>query len=165
MKNNFVFNFIQIIFTLVGSGMLIAGYSTPVDSLTDDGYLLNNFFYMMGGFFIVWPILLFGTIRFFFRRMAKKIEDLKLNGIKGKARVLSMRNTNVRINHVRQMVLELEITTDFGDKFQASYKECIEPIYYSIIRPDSDLMVYVDATNQKNIHVDFEETWEKLASK
>lgn len=162
MKNNFVFNLIQVIFTLVGAGMITAGYLAAPGSLTDDGYALNYFFYIMGAFFIVWPIVLFGAIRYYYRRAAQKIAWLKENGIKGKARVLHMRRTNLTVNHIPQVVLDLIITTSLGEKFPASYKKCIDPIYYSLIRPDADLTVYVDPANRKSLYVDLEEAWERL---
>ena len=165
MKKNFVFNLIQAIFTLVGIGFLVGGYNVPQGALTDDGFALDKFFYGMGAFFIIWPLLLFGVIRYFFKRSAQKVEFLKTNGIKGKARVLKMERTNLRINHVQQIILDLDIKTDLGEKLQASYKKCIDPIYYSLIRPDADLPVYIDPNNKKNVYVDFEEAWSKSAMK
>lgn len=163
MKKYFVFNLLQIIFSLVGAGMLIAGYFAAPGSLTDDGYPLNYFFYGMGAFFIIWPIILFGAIKFFYSRSAQRITYLKEHGIKGKARVLHMRRTNLTINHVPQMVLDLNITTDLGEQLQASYKKCIEPMYYSLIRPDAELPVYVDPADKRKVYVDLEEAWSKLA--
>ncbi|MES2777652.1 MAG: hypothetical protein V4722_25970 [Bacteroidota bacterium] len=164
MKNNFVFNLLQVIFTLVGVGMLVAGYFAAPGSLTDDGFALNKFFYAMGGFFIVWPIILFGTIKYFYRRAAQKVADLKANGIKGKARVLQMRRTNLTVNRIPQVILDLDIKTSLGEQFPASYKKCIDPIYYSLIRPDLDLTVYVDPNNHKSLYVDFEEAWARMGS-
>ena len=163
MKKNVVFNLIQAIFSIVGIGFLVAGYNVPAGSLTDDGFALDKFFYSMGAFFIIWPLLLFAVIKFFLRRSAQKIEDLKANGIRGKARVVKMQRTNLRINHVQQMVLDLDIKTDLGEKLQASYKKCIDPVYYSLIRPDADLPVYIDPNNKKNVYVDFEEAWARSA--
>lgn len=161
MKNNFVLNLIQGIFTLVGAGMLIAGYNASPGSLTDDGFPLDKFFYGMGAFFIIWPIILFGFIKYFYRRSAEKIEHLINNGIKGKARVLQMHRTGVSINRVPQVILDLDIKTDLGEKLQVSYKKCVEPIYYSLIRPDVDLPVYIDPNNKKSVHIDFQEAWMK----
>jgi hypothetical protein len=165
VKSNFVFNLIQGIFTLAGAGMIIGGYFAAPGSLTDDGFPLDRFLYLMGGFFILWPLLLFGTIKYFMRRAAVNIQQLKDQGIKGKARVLHMRRTNVTINNIPQVVLDLSITTSLGQKFETAYKKCIDPIYYSLIRPDADLPVYVDPNNQKKIYVDFEEAWAKAGEK
>jgi hypothetical protein len=164
MKNIFVINPLQIIFILVGAGMLIAGYFAAPGSLTDDGYPLNIFFYCMGGFFIIFPLILFGLINRSANRSAEKIAYLKEHGIKGKARVLHMRRTGLTINDVPQVVLDLNITTDLGEQFPGSYKKCIDPIYYSLIRPDADLIVYVDPANKEKVFVDFEEAWAKLAN-
>ena len=42
MKNTFVLNLIQIIFTLVGLGLIAGGYFASPGSLTDDGFPLNT---------------------------------------------------------------------------------------------------------------------------
>ena len=120
MKNNFVFNLLQIIFTLVGVGLLAAGYFAKPNSLTDDGFPLNKFLYAMGAFFIVWPIILFGTIKYFYRRAAAKIAYLREQGIKGTARILGMHRTNITINNIPQMVLDLAVKTNLGEQFQTS---------------------------------------------
>jgi len=164
MRKNFVFNLVQGIFTVVGIGFIVAGYNVPDGSLTDDGFALDKFFYAMGAFFIIWPVILFGTIKYFIKRSVQKIDDLKANGIKGKARVLKMERTNLRINHVQQVILELDIKTDMGEKLRASYKKCVDPIYYSLIRPDADLPVYIDPNNKQNVYIDFEEAWSKAAT-
>lgn len=164
MKNIFS-NPLQIIFTLVGAGMLIAGYFAAPGSLTDDGYPLNIFFYCMGGFFIVFPMILFGILSRSANRAAEEIAYLKEHGLKGKARVLHMRRTGLTVNDVPQVVLDLNITTDLGEQFSASYKKCIDPIYYSLIRPDADLIVYADPANKEKVYVDFEEAWAKLANR
>lgn len=163
MKKNIASIIVPVVFTIVGLGFLIAGFTADPSALTDDGYKLSSFFYVMGSFFIVWPIVIFGGIIFFYRRAAAKVEDLKANGIKGKARVLSMRNTGVRINHVPQVILELDVTTEMGEKLQVNYKKCIEQMYYSILRPDVDLIVLVDPNNKQKVHVDFDATWRKMA--
>ncbi len=164
-RSNLVFNLLQIIFTLVGAGMLVAGYFSAPGSLTGDGYPLNYFFYGMGTFFIVWPIILFGTIKFFYRRSAQKVTYLREHGIKGKARVLNMRRTGVSINRVPQVILDLDITTDLGEQILVPYKKCIDPIYYTLIKPDADLTVLINPTNKKEVYVDFEAEWARLAGR
>ncbi len=163
MKNYFVLNLLQVIFTLVGTGMLAAGYFAAPTALTGDGFRLNYFFYAMGGFFIVFPIIIFGTIKYFYRRAAEKIAYLKANGIKGMARVVKFRRTNITINRIPRMILDLSVKTNLGEQFQASYKKCIDPLYYNLLRPDTDLPVYVDPVNRKSLHVDFDEAWSRLA--
>jgi hypothetical protein len=164
MKNSFVFNLLQVIFTLVGAGMLAAGYFAVPGSLTDDGFPLDTFFYAMGAFFIIWPLILFGTIRYFYRRAAEKIAYLKANGIKGTAKVVSFHRTNIYINKIPQLVLDLAIKTSLGEQFQTSYKKCVDPIYYKLIQPTVDLPVYVDPANRKSLYIDFEEAWRNAGS-
>jgi hypothetical protein len=160
MKNNSVSVLLQGIFMLVGLSLLIAGYFAAPGSLTDDGYPLNYFFYCMGGFFILWPLVLFGAIRYFYRRSARKAAYLKAQGIKGKARVTGMSRTGLTVNNVPQIILHLDVSTDLGEQFQTTYKKCIDPIYYNLIQPDRDLNVYIHPVNKKEVYVDFQEEWE-----
>lgn len=162
-KGNIASYIIPFIFSSIGIGFLIAGYTAEPGALTDDGYPLNKFFYMMGGFFVVWPIVLFSAIIYFQKRKSQREEHLKTQGIKGKARVMGMRQTGVRINHVPQVVLDLHITTDFGEKLQLPYKKCIQPMYYSILRPDVDLEVYINPEKKDKVFVDLDETWRRMA--
>lgn len=163
MKNNFVSVLLLGIFTLVGLGMLIAGYFAAPGSLTDDGYPLNYFFYCMGGFFILLPLVLFGVLGYFFRRSAQKVGYLKTHGIKGKARVMGMRRTGLTVNDVPQVILDLKISTDLGEQFQTAYKKCIDPIYYNLIQPDRDLNVYIHPANRNEVYIDFQEEWARQA--
>ena len=164
MKNTFVLNLIQIIFTLVGLGLIAGGYFASPGSLTDDGFPLNTFLYALGGFFVVFPLVLFGAIRYFFRRAAERQAWLIENGIKGKARVMNMHQTNVYINRVPQMMLNLQVTTNVGEQFETTYKKAIPMHYYNIIRPDVDLPVYIDPSDRTKMFVDFEKAWGDIAS-
>jgi hypothetical protein len=163
--NNWVFNLVQIIFTLVGFGLIAGGYFASPGSKTDDGYPLNYFLYVLGGFFIVWPIVLFGVIRFFLKRAAAREAYLINNGIKGKARVLNMRNTGVYINRIPQMVMDLQVTTDLGERYETSYKKTVLMQYYNIIRPDVDLPVYIDPNDRNKLFIDFQQAWMDIAKK
>lgn len=161
--NKFVLNLVQLILTLVGLGLIAGGYFATTEAKTDDGYSLKYFLYIIGGFFIVWPLLLFGVIRFFHRRAAARQAYLIENGIKGKARVLNMRGTNIYINRVPQMILDLQITTSLGERYETSYKKTIPMQYYNIIKPDLDLPVYIDPDNKNKMFVDFQQAWTDLA--
>jgi len=163
--SNFVFNLLQIIFTLVGLGLIAGGYFATPDAKTDDGYPLNNFLYSLGGFFIIWPIILFGVIRYFFRRAAARQKWLVENGIKGNAPVLNMRGTNIYINRVPQMMMDLKVTTELGESYETSYKKTVPMQYYNIIRPDLDLPVYIDPKDRNKLFVDFQQVWMDKAKK
>ena len=162
-QNNFVFNLLQVIFTLVGLGLIAGGYFAAPGSKTDDGYPLNYFLYALGAFFIVWPLLLFGVIRYFIWRAAARQEYLVKNGLKGKARVLNMRPTNIYINRVPQVVMDLQVTTDYSERYETSYKKAVPMQYYNIIRPDVDLPVYIDPDDRNKLFVDFQQAWIDMA--
>lgn len=163
--SNFVFNLVQGIFTIVGLGLIAGGYLADPGSTTDDGYPLKSFLYLLGGFFIVWPIVLFGVIRYFLRRAIARQQYLVKNGIKGKARVLNMRSNHVYINRVPQMVMDLHVQTELGEQYETTYTKAVPLHYYNIIRPDAELPVYIDPDNRKKLFVDFQQAWTELAKK
>lgn len=161
--NAFVLNLLQAIFTLVGLGLVAGGYFAAPGSRTADGFPLNYFLYGMGGFFVLFPLLLFGVIRYITRRSAERQAYLVANGIRGTARVLNMQQTNLYINGAPHMVMQLQIITSLGERFEASYKKALPLHYHNIIRPDVDLPVYVDPSDRKKLFVDFEGAWTDLA--
>ena len=161
----FILNLLQIIFTLVGAGLIIGGYFSATNSTTDDGFPLKDFLYALGAFFILFPLLLFGVIRFFIRRAVAREEYLINNGIKGKARILNMQSTHVYVNNVPLMVFDLEINTSHGERYETVYRKTVPLQYYSIIKPDRDLPVYVDPNDKFNLFVDFHQGWMDLAKK
>ena len=57
-----------------------------------------------------------------------------------------MRNTGVYFNRIPQMVMELQVTTDLGERYETSYKKTVPSQYYNIIRPDRDLSVILTLT-------------------
>ncbi|GAB0157451.1 hypothetical protein CHRYSEOSP005_27270 [Chryseobacterium sp. Alg-005] len=163
MKKQPVFYILPVIFSIVGIGMLIGGYTAAPGSLTDDGYPLNYFLYAMGGFFILFPLALTGLMGYFSRRNIQNIADLKSRGIRGKARVMNIQRTGVSINDIPQVILQLRITTDTGEQFVVNYKKCIDPIYYNLITPEKDLSVFVNRENKNEVYLDLEAEWAKLA--
>lgn len=165
MKNNPVIYLLPIIFSIVGLGMLIGGYTAAPGSLTDDGYPLNYFLYAMGSFFIIFPMALAAFMARFSRRNAQNVADLKAKGLKGKARVLSIQRTGLSINDIPQVILQLRITTDLGEQFTVDYKKCIDPIFYNLITPERDLLVYISRDNKKEVYLDLEAEWARLAEK
>ncbi|UOU97776.1 hypothetical protein MUU74_14905 [Chryseobacterium daecheongense] len=163
MKNNPVMYILPIIFSVVGLGMLIGGYTADPGSLTDDGYPLNYFLYAMGSFFIIFPIALVAFMTYSSRRHSQNVIDLKAKGLKGKARVLSVQRTGLSINDIPQVILQLHITTDLGEQFTVDYKKCIDPFFYNLITPERDLLVYINRDNKKEVYLDLEAEWSKLA--
>lgn len=163
MKNNPVLYILPVIFSIVGLGMLIGGYTAAPGSLTDDGYPLNYFLYTMGGFFILFPVALTAIIWYFNRNNVQKMADLKANGLKGKARVLTIQRTGVSINNIPQVILQLSITTDSGQQFTVDYKKCIDPFYYNLITPERELTVYISRENKQEVYLDLEAEWTRLA--
>ncbi len=75
--NNFVFNLLQIIFTLVGLGLIAGGYFAAPGSKTDDGYPLNYFLYTLGPFLLFGPLCYLRVCSFVLIQKNQKIKAVR----------------------------------------------------------------------------------------
>lgn len=163
MRNKWIFLLLNGIFSIVGVAMLLGGYFAPDGSLTDDGYPLNYFLYTMGGFFILFPLLLTLGISAAYKRVDNRINFLKTQGIQGTARVMRFNTTGMYLNRVPQLAMQLWVKTSLGEEYQARYKQCIHPIYYQYLAPDKDIPVYIDPADKNKLYLDVEQLWQDQA--
>lgn len=126
-------------------------------ALTDDGYNLKSFFYFMGGFFLVFPALIIGTIYFFIRRSRKRREYLITYGQNGKATVLSAQRTELYVNRIPQLLFKLRITTDFGETYDLRYRQLYDGLILGPVPVGKEIPVYIDPKNKQNVLVMWED--------
>lgn len=156
MKPGFFFLFYGIFF-LVGCGMLVSGFLADPAALTDDGHNLKMFFYSMGGFFLVFPLLIVGTIYFFMRRSQKRREYLLQQGQKGKATILGAERTGLLVNKIPQLRFQLRITTDLGETYELPHKQLYDGLILGPVPVGKQVPVYIDPKNKQNVLVMWEE--------
>ncbi len=71
---------------LVGVGMVVYGLMVSPEALTDDGYPLNNFLYIMGACFIVFPLLGVSTVYYYYKRINDRETFLMNDGLRERLR-------------------------------------------------------------------------------
>lgn len=135
----------------VGVGMIVFGFLASPDALTDDGYPLNTFLYMMGGAFVIFPLITSLGIMLYYKRINDRETNLLENGLKGEAEILSREQTGTYINELPQVKFLLQITTPYGEVYQMEYKDIVSMLDMGSINVGAKLPVFVDPNNQKNI--------------
>ena len=135
----------------VGIGFLYLGFTASPDALTDDGYSLQNFYYIMGGFFLIGPLITTLGISLFYKRANDKEIYLTQNGVRGEAEILHRERTGTYINELPQVKFLLQITTSEGESYQMEYKDVISMLDLGSINVGAKLPVFVDPDNPKNI--------------
>lgn len=135
----------------VGLGFLYLGFTTSPDTLMDDGFSLQNFYYIMGGFFFIVPLITTMGVLLFYKRANDRETFLIENGIQCEAEILNREQTGTYINELPQVKFQLKITTPFNKGYEIEYKDVISMLDLNSINVGAKLPVYVDPNNEKNI--------------
>lgn len=135
----------------VGIGLLYLGFTASPDALTDDGYSLQNFFYIMGGFFLIGPLITTIGISLFYKRANDREIYLTQSGIRGEAEILHREQTGTYINELPQVKFLLQLTMPDRESYQMEYKDVISMLDLGSINVGTKLPVFVDPNNSKNI--------------
>ncbi len=135
---------------LVGVGMIVYGLMVSPEALTDDGYPLNTFLYVMGACFIVFPILGASIVYYYYKRINDRETFLLNEGIKGEAEILSREQTGTYINDQPQVKFNLLITTPM-ETYELEHKEIVNLLDMGSIPVGSKIPVMVNPDNPKDI--------------
>ncbi len=134
------------VFFIAGLGFIFWGSQTNPTELTNDGYSLKNFFFIMGGVFILIPVgLVFYALRKQ-RNLSKLIED----GKQGIARILQLEDTGVRVNENPRVRVLLEISIEGIASYQVWKKVTVPVIRLPQIQPGMEIAVVADPFDPQN---------------
>ena len=135
---------------LVGVGMIVYGMMVSPEALTDDGYPLNSFLYLMGVFFIVFPLLGAFGVYYYYKRINDRETFLMNEGIKGEAEILSREQTGTYINEQPQVKFKLLITTPM-ENYELEHKEIVNLLDMGSIPVGRKIPVMVNPDNPRDI--------------
>ena len=135
---------------LVGVGMIVYGMMVSPEALTDDGYPLNSFLYVMGVFFIVFPLLGAFGVYYYYKRINDRETFLMNEGIKGEAEILSREQTGTYINEQPQVKFKLLITTPM-ENYELEHKEIVNLLDMGSIQVGRKIPVMVNPDNPRDI--------------
>jgi len=136
---------------IVGLGFLIFGFITTPEALTDDGYSLKTFYYVMGSAFIVFPVLGALGVYSYYKRINDREMFLINEGIRGEAEILSREQTGTYINEQPQVKFKLLITTPDSAPYEVEHKEIINLLDMGSIPEGKKLPVVIHPDNPEDI--------------
>jgi hypothetical protein len=131
-------------FLVVGVGFIVGAYTADPAALTDDGYPLKTFLYVMGGFFLLLPVVVLGGFALVGAARRRKIENLMATGQQGEAAILSLEDTGVRINDNPRVRLLLEIRIPGYSPYQVEKTLVIPLIRLAQVQVGSTVQVLAD---------------------
>lgn len=135
----------------VGIGLLYLGFTASPEALTDDGYSLKNFFYIMGAGFLIFPLMTTLGILLYYKKANDREVNLVQNGIRGEAEILHREQTGTYINELPQVKFLLQITMPDREPYKIKYKDVISMLDLGSINVGAKLPVFVDPDNPENI--------------
>jgi hypothetical protein len=138
-------------FVLIGAAMIFYSFQVSPTDLTDDGYPLNTFLLYFGICWIALPFILFLGATIYINLRDRSEKNLRENGLKGQAKILSAEQTGRVVNYNPQVEFLLEITLEDGEIYQLKHKEVVGMISVGQIPTGAIIPVYVDPNNKKNI--------------
>ncbi len=135
----------------VGIGFLIFGFITPPEALTDDGYSLKYFCYMMGGAFLVFPLITTMGVYLYYKKINDRERFLLQKGIHGEAEILNREQTGNYLNEIPQIKFLLQLNLPDREAYQIEYNDYVSMLDLNSINVGRKLPVFVDPNNEKNI--------------
>lgn len=141
---------------IVGFGFVIFGIMASPEALTDDGYSLKNFFYLMGGAFIFFPLMGTLGVYYYYKRINDRETFLINEGMRGEAEILSREQTGTYINEQPEVKFKLLITTPDLAPYELEHKEIVNLLDMGSIPEGRKIPVAVNPDNPKDIMLIFE---------
>lgn len=142
-----------MVFVLMGVALIFYSFQVSPTDLTEDGYPLNTFMLYFGIFWIALPIVIFLGATIYINLQDRRETNLRENGLKGQAKILSVEQTGRFVSNNPQVEFLFEITLEDGEIYQLKHKEVVSMI--SAIQAGAIIPVYVDPNNKKNILLDY----------
>jgi hypothetical protein len=135
---------LNIPFFLVSGFMFYSGVTADEQALTDDGYNLRWFFFLMGTGFLSIPLAASFGILIWLLVKQKRIEELVATGKQGTAVVLELSDTGVTINDNPRVKLRLEIHVPNYQPYRAQKTVTLPLIYLPQVQTGSTINILAD---------------------
>ena len=140
----------NIPFFLISGYMFYSGITADEKALTDDGYNLKWFYFLMGTGFLVIPLVISFCILIWMMVKRRRAEELVATGKQGTAVILDLSDTGVRVNDNPRVKLRLEIHIPNHQPYQANKTVTVPLIYLPQIQTGSTINILADPTQPYN---------------
>jgi len=141
---------LNIPFFLVSGFLFYSGFTADENALTDDGYNLKRFYFLMGTIFLVVPLAIISGILLWVMAKRRRVEELAATGKQGTAVVLKLSDTGVRVNDNPRVKLLLEIPIPNYHPYQAQKTVTLPIIYLPQVQTGSTINILADPEQPNN---------------
>jgi hypothetical protein len=135
---------------LVSGFMFYSGFTADENALTDDGYNLKRFYFLMGAIFLALPLATSAGILLWGMAKRRRMEELAATGKQGTAVVLKLSDTGTRINDNPRVKLQLEIHIPNYQPYQAQKTVTLPLIYLPQVQTGSTINILADPEQPNN---------------
>jgi len=135
------------VFGVLIVGFIVAGFLAPGEARTDDGFPLNNFFFLMGGMFFIsiGGLVLWATLS---NRRRAMIERTWLDA---PAQILEVSETGTYINNQPKIRFKLRVQSPVHPVTDVVHKQVIPLTALAGYSAGATIMVKVNPDNPKDI--------------
>ncbi|MFH2063038.1 MAG: DUF3592 domain-containing protein [bacterium] len=139
------------IFILLGIIFIVVGIYTDPAALTDDGYSLRWFWIVLGAFYelLIWGLIL--GFYLVFGRSRRRVERLKLAGVRTEAEIIAAEQTGTFINNNPVVDLTLKFRHADGNVHEVHHKEVIDLLNLNQVGVGAKVMILVSPTNPNDL--------------
>lgn len=149
--------FIVAPMVLLGLGFIYIGATTPANDTDDAGSSFSGDFYLMGGAFTVFPILIGLFISWVTGEVTGGDSDLLKKGVWGEAEILKREQTGWFVNDQPQVKFLLKVTLPGIAPYQIEHNEIVNMIDVGLINPGAVVPVVVDSKNPGKMSLLYDE--------
>ena len=143
---------------LVGVGLIVFDIVADPSPHMEPQFL--NSFTTLGVFFLLSPFAALFMIFRMVSRSRKREALLVENGIRGLAKVISVRETGLTTNNVPQMEMHLEVSTSQGDPYTTVHRDHISLINIHRLLPGAEFPVFVNRDDPDDLLLIIDESGE-----
>jgi len=135
------------VFVVLIIGFIVAGFLVSNDAETDDGYPLNIFLWVMGGFFSLSIVVLF----FFTKVSNKRRAHIEATWYDAPAEILEVSETGTYINNQPRLKFLLHVRSPVHPPCDVIHKQVIPLTALSQYTKGNTITVKVNPENQEDI--------------
>ncbi|MEW6367848.1 MAG: DUF3592 domain-containing protein [Acidobacteriota bacterium] len=142
-------------FVVLGAIFILLGWRAHPADLTDDGYSLKWFWYVMGSWFIGLTLVVFGGIYIWAARSGNRLRRIRERGRRGLATVLEAEATGGMFNNLPQVEMQLQVYIDGMQSYTLTHREYMDLLNLAALRKGAQVAVLVDPSDPREVQIDW----------
>lgn len=143
-----IWKLVSMPFPVIGVALIIGGFFVDPASTTDDGHPTNVFLWVMGGFFVLTPLLPLAVSRAFMGKKASLPDEQMARGL---AQVVSASPTGWEINDQTQLAVRARVFFEQRPPYEVDLKICVPPQQVPDIKPFASFSVLINPSDLNDV--------------